>query len=218
MSKRPVTIDFSGGACTGKTFVKNEILRRFHTNYRCMDLSEKKLGVFDYIGFPFRAPASFLASLAYIIIGIPRGYIATFKITKKWLTMQIKINNASRSDTDMAFLDEGFFKWMSNIREYSLRKITFGEIPACIRRNLIYPDISVFVAADFDTVQRRKIIRGLTPEKKGDKMVDRFQRYQNSRLLDILAAEREGFIKAIYYDNSGNFNISLSEEIISFLH
>lgn len=212
-NKKPLVIDFVGSSCSGKTYVKSEVLKRLSANHRCLDLSDDRMASKDCFIFFFTEPGACIASLLFVLFSLPRSYKAGLKLLKKWFTVQIKIKKSSVTDVDFALLDEGFFKWLANIRGHSLRKLTFEKIPVSIKRNFFYPDLTILVEADFDTVQLRKTSRGLCPEAKEKKSLERFAKNQNNLRKDLLAAEKSGFLRVIPYDNNGDFDASLLDKI-----
>lgn len=213
---KTTVIDFSGSSCSGKSHVKDELQKRLSRDYGCTDLSGYRLTAKDCLGFILGSPKPCAASLALILYSVPAGCMAAFRLTKKWFTIQIKLRKAALAKTDFVLLDEGFFKWLGNIRAGSVRKITLDRIPSPLRKNLLYPGIAVFVDTDFDTIQARKKLRGLAPHRKNEKTVGTFVRNREMRLRDMISAEKAGFIKTLLYDNSGEFDASLVEKIKKF--
>ncbi len=184
--KKSVIIDFAGSSCSGKTHVKNELMKHLCTDHRCIDFSECRMTCGDCFGFIFGSPATCVASMMLVLSGVPRGYGTAFKLLKKWFTVQIKTRKASRMEADFVFLDEGFFKWLGNIGNKCFRKISFERLHPLVRKNLFYPDITIFVDADFDTVQRRKILRGIIPHSRNGRLISSFLKHRDERLKSLL--------------------------------
>lgn len=213
---KPLIIDFTGVSCTGKTHIKNKVFEHLSYDRKCLDFSDYEIPLHDYFIFIFTAPKSFVASLYLIFFHIPRDFKHMFTLLKKWLIVQIKIKKAQNLNYDYILFDEGFFKWFAVIRRLSLRKLFFENIPDSVKKNFYYPDLTISVEADFDSVQERKITRGLIPEK-GSKALAKFTEYQRKVKKDLLSAEKMEFTRVIYYNNSRNFDVSLLKDIQSFL-
>ncbi|MBN1445563.1 MAG: hypothetical protein JW957_05605 [Candidatus Omnitrophica bacterium] len=205
---KPFIIDFAGRSGSGKTYVKNEVLKHLSSDYRCFDLSDYEVPLHDYFVFILTAPKSFIASLYLIFFHIPRDLKHMFTLLKKWLIVQIKIKKARTLDYNFILSDEGFFKWFAIIRRLSLKKLVFAKIPDSVKKNFFYPDLTISVEADFDTVQNRRKIRGLPPRKKR-KTPAKFKEYQENVRKDLFCAEKMELTRAIFYNNNEKFDVSL---------
>lgn len=212
--KKTTIIDFSGKAGAGKTYVKNEILKRLSVDHKCLDLSDYVLSVREHFNFFLTAPSATTASLAFILFSVPRSYRAMCRMLRTWFSIQIKIKKALTLNCGFFFIDEGLLRKLSLMRAHTLRKFTFEGLPAFIKKSFFYPDLTVFVTADFDLCEKRRMARDAGtkkfkprgPQKRGLTAVEELQR-------DILAAEKSGFAKVIPYDNNGEFDVSIIEQI-----
>lgn len=211
--KTPLIIDFVGRSGSGKTYVKNEVLKHLSSDYKCFDFSDYEIPLRDYFIFILTAPRAFTASLYLVFFHIPRDLKHMFTLLKKWLVVQIKIKKARTIlDYDFVLSDEGFFKWLAIIRRLTLKKLVFSKIPDFIKKNFFYPDLTISVETDFYTVQKRREIRGLPPRKK-IRTPAKFMEYQENVRKDLSCAEEMEFTRVIYYNNNGEFDVSLIKDI-----
>jgi len=219
--KKPVIIDFVGKSGAGKTFVKNQLLKHMTADRTCFDISDIKITAKDCFAFFLTAPKTCLASLALIFFNIPNSYYSMLKLLKKWFTAQIKIQKASTLNHDVVLNCEGLFIRINWIRKRTLKKVTIETMPDSIKKKFFYPDITIFVTADFDLSEHRRLQRNFAekknfrPKRAKKNSVFNFLKYLQQ---DLLAAEKSGLIKKVlYYNNDGDFDISLVEQINQLL-
>lgn len=89
--KRPIIIDFSGKAGSGKTYVKNKLIENLSSNYKCIDLSSYILKPKDFLKLFFNTPKTFFASLFFVFICFPKGYKSLTSSMRMWFNIQIII-------------------------------------------------------------------------------------------------------------------------------
>lgn len=216
-TRNSLIIDFSGKAGAGKTFVKNGLLKSLSSGNRCLDLSDCALTAKEHFQFFLAVPGAALVSLAFILSAVPRSYADMCRMMRTWFSIQIRIWKAANTDYDFYFIDEGFFRKLSLMRTHALRKPGFDELPAFVKSNLLYPDLTVLVTADFDLCESRRMARDSGtvkfrprgPRKSGLAAVSGLEK-------DILDAEESGFVKVLRYDNNGIFDASLADRVTAF--
>ncbi|MCM8761937.1 MAG: hypothetical protein NC905_05445 [Candidatus Omnitrophica bacterium] len=217
-SKKPLIIDLSGKAGAGKTYVKDNLIQHLSSKYRCIDFSSYILSVNDFITFIVSMPLNFLCSILFVFMFIPKGYKWLSACLRWWIKMQIMIMKSRTLNGDFVFIDEGLFRRISLLRMHSLRRAPFEKTPHFFRKNFLYPDITIFVTADYDTCEARRMER--------DKETGRFKLPGNKRKgilvvedlkRDIVFAEKKGIVKVLRYYNEGEFNVSLIDEIKNIL-
>ena len=129
--------------------------------------------------------------------------------------MQMKIIKGRALDCDFVFIDEGFFRRVSLLRMRSFRKTSFGNTPALFRKTFFYPDMTIFVTADYDLCENRRMGRDrgtsryAMPEDKREGLV-----IMEDLKNDIEFAEKTGIVKILRYHNEEEFNTSLITETI----
>ncbi|HNS32381.1 MAG TPA: hypothetical protein PKN36_05350 [bacterium] len=213
--KKRVIIDFAGKAGVGKTYVKNKILEHICSCYNCIDLSDARIKAIDCFYFIWNAPGVLLASLALVFSNVPETYWGMFRALKKWLAFQIQLQKVSRTDCGVAVIDESFLGWLGWIRNRTLKKITFERMPFSMKKRFFYPDITVFVKADYDLCETRRTLRDIERKRKRRFKRAKYLGLQSLNYLekDLRSAEDEGFIKVVIYENKGKFDNSILKEI-----
>jgi len=216
---KPVIIDFVGRAGAGKTYVKNQFFRRLSSDYRCLDLSDTDVTIGDYCNFIISAPSAFIASLSLIFFNIPRSYLSMLKLFRKWFACQIKIRKASTLNYDFVTNDEGLFIWWGWLTDLTLRKITFERLSDRMKRSFFYPDITVFVTADFSLSEFRRKRRDLDKRSvESKKKEERIFKGLKIIKKNLLAAEEMEVTKVIYYNNDMDSGVSLVDKIFQVVN
>ncbi|MCM8821125.1 MAG: hypothetical protein NC932_04155 [Candidatus Omnitrophica bacterium] len=214
--KKTLIIDLSGKAGAGKTYIKDKLIQYLSSEYRCIDFSNYILSVNDFTIFVVSKPLNFLYSIFFIFMFIPKGYKWLSACLRWWIKMQIMIMKSKTLNSDFVFIDEGIFRRISLLRMHSLRRIPFEKTPSIFRKNFLYPDITIFVTANYDTCETRRMERDRgtgrfkqpVDRKKGLVVIEDLKN-------DIAFAEKEGIVKVLQYHNEGEFKSSLATEVIA---
>ncbi|MCX8082785.1 MAG: hypothetical protein N3D17_05265 [bacterium] len=213
--KRPLIIDLSGKAGAGKTYVKDKLIQYLSPGYKCVDLSDYILTEKDFLDFVISRPVSFFLSILFVLLFIPKGYRWMCTCLRWWIKMQIMIIKGKSLKCDFVFIDEGLFRRISLIRMYSFRRVLFENIPVLFRKHFLYPDITVFVMANYDMCEKRRMER--------DRNTNRFKLPGNKRkgliIIDDLGkdidyAEKTGIVKVLRYNNEREFEMSVLAELL----
>lgn len=213
--KSSLIIDLSGKAGAGKTYLKNKLIQTLSPEYKCIDLSDYVFSVKDFVDFFIYKPFLFFSSVAFVFLFIPKKYKDLSVNLRRWVKMQMKIIKGRALDCDFVFIDEGFFRRVSLLRMRSFRKTSFGNTPALFRKTFFYPNMTIFVTADYDLCENRRMGRDRGTSRyamPGDKREGLV--IMEDLKNDIEFAEKTGIVKILRYHNEEEFNTSLITEII----
>jgi hypothetical protein len=217
-----VVVEFVGTAGVGKTYAVNE-LERTYGQSAFTAIENRKTHVWDNVRFALSHPQVVVATV--LLLAFSRIRLRDVgRLFRLFLSVQMRLAMAKRSNAEFAVLSSGFFQRMIGVRRHSRESnLAYSSIPPFIATRFLYPDIVIFLDADAEIIVERRFLRraahiprGRSPNREAELRHLRWKvpSLADLTLRDLAAAQERWPLVFRKYQNDTEIDVGQLAEAI----